>query len=128
MTWVQLLVWRQWLEDQKNEPNRTDHYIMQNTATIVAINSTKASRSVNLKDYRIPFTKPPRPKTEEEVLAEYEAARAARMGAFGGSANITIIHADGTVSGPNYKDRPVGGVRDIPVIIPQETTSQDGEE
>lgn len=34
MTYWQLLVWDAWLELQWNRPNRTDHYIHQNTCAI----------------------------------------------------------------------------------------------
>lgn len=52
MTYLQMLVWLEWLKSEWNEPDRTDHYLMQIAAYVKA---SSTGKSVDLNSMRIPF-------------------------------------------------------------------------
>lgn len=54
LTHRQFLAWQEWLNLQWNEPDRTDHYLMQVSYDIRRVNAKNPSR-VKYKDTRITF-------------------------------------------------------------------------
>lgn len=62
----------QWLEEQKNVPDRTDHYIMQVAAEVRRSNVEKPS-DVKLEDMFIPFVARAEPEQEEQARPHQHA-------------------------------------------------------
>lgn len=72
MTDLQFQVWQEWLDDQWNEPSRSDFYAMQTAyETRYAQAESKPGGSLS-KLMKIPFHRviPPKPKTPEELAEE----------------------------------------------------------
>lgn len=63
-------LWMLWFDSEWNKPDRTDHYLMQIAAQIVAVNS-KETDTVLLSDFKIPFeTKKEKVSNTVEKTAE----------------------------------------------------------
>jgi hypothetical protein len=86
LTYRQYKTWEAWLEAEWNRPSRTDHYLMQLNATLIAVNS-KARANVKLDKQRIPFVTPARRRARELTPEEATAVAVGRvLGMFGGMA------------------------------------------
>ncbi len=68
MTHRQYVAWQEWLQQQWNEPTRSDHYLMQIAAETRRVNLAKAEdqKSVAIEMYEIDF----KFKTKEESVKE----------------------------------------------------------
>jgi len=75
------LTWMAWLNKQWNEPSRTDHYIMQNTAAIQTIQRMLSKGAKPTSDLKIPFVWKKQVKlSQEERVARSKAAWGAALG------------------------------------------------
>lgn len=79
-TYRQLLVWLAWLENQWNEPDRHDYYLMQIAAAICSVNA-KRGRRPKLKDFALKFRvgRNTSSASKEQAAAVSKAIWAARL-------------------------------------------------
>lgn len=64
VTYREFLTWQAWLNNQWNEPSRTDYYLMQIAAWVAG------KAQVNVASFRLPFTF----KKQEAKLVKLESA------------------------------------------------------
>lgn len=56
LTHREFLTWGEWFKQQWNEPNRSDHYLMQIACEIVRVNLKKgAAQKLKLSQFLLPF-------------------------------------------------------------------------
>lgn len=80
MTHRQFRVWKQWLRDENNRPQRIDYYLMQIAAEIRKPN-VKNHRKVRTGDFRLVFKDVD--KVEEGMEAKIKRSKSAWIGVLG---------------------------------------------
>ncbi len=55
MTHRQYLVWQEWLNQEWNRPDRSDHYAMQVAKTVAQSAAGRHGRGIKLNQFKIPF-------------------------------------------------------------------------
>jgi hypothetical protein len=103
LTARQAQVWSAWFSRQMNQPDRTDHYLMQ-IALVVARSNSKRPRSIKMKDFELEFREKDRPKkksaAQRQIEMQYSKAMwAARLG--------TTVGPRSPVTGEYEVDEPV---------------------
>lgn len=71
-TYREYLIWMEYLNQELNNPSRTDYYLMQVAQAITSL-FKKDKRGITLDKFVLTF-KPQRPKSKEQLAAESKAS------------------------------------------------------
>jgi hypothetical protein len=100
VTHRQYCVWQYWLASEWNQPDRSDHYLMQIAFAILRVNAKHPSK-VRMQDQKIEFviggqskSAPNIPTNPTSLAAQAKAIWASRM-----TAPITIVESKEVVDG-----------------------------
>lgn len=96
VTYRQYCAWQYWLASEWNQPDRSDHYLMQIAFAILRTNA-KYPAKVKMEDQKIEFiiggqSKPKKPVDPNTLAAQAKAIWASRM-------TMPIIEKQGDMDG-----------------------------
>ncbi len=90
MTHRQFLVWQAWLEEEWENPSRTDFYLMQLEATLIDVNRTDGL-GTDVNKRKISF-KPKKPLSKDSLMMAAKRRKAQIMEQYKGK--VTVIEVD----------------------------------
>lgn len=88
MTHREYLTWLEWLDQQWDEPSRSDYYLMQIAAEVRrGYVASRYARRIRIPDFRLRFQRPRRPRNLREATRWAKAKWFAALGITKGKAN-----------------------------------------